>query len=644
MSERSDGLLQVAWAQALLEGLRAGGVERVVLSPGSRSTPLVLAVAEVAAREEDALRCYDVVDERSAAFFALGQARATGLPTALICTSGSAPAHYFPAVLEAEAAFLPLVVVSADRPLERLDGAAPQTVDQIKLFGDHVRGFFELGAAHQHPRAHRALQRRALQAALLAREPIPGPVHLNVRFRRPLEPSAAGGVEVAEVRRGARPVGAPPHRGVDPAALELLIEALLAAQRPLCVLGPAPLLRLEQRGAVLGLLRAARLPVYADAASQLRFLPHREREGILWLDALGAALSAPTAPLPLLELEPDLVLQLGAPPVPTAWERFLESRKACRHLVVAEHGWPDPISTAECLVQAPLAALCEQLTERVERLPEPLADSADAWHDEIGGLEQRWRSAVATSLAPEAPDGGEPDTTVLEEARAVRAVIEEMPEGGVLMVSNSLPVRFLDTFSPGVEAVWQPGEGRMVRVLVQRGLNGIDGLVSGAAGAASVGASLAPEAPDRENAEAPPFCLLIGDVALLHDLGGLAALRHRAPGPFAVVVLHNDGGRIFEQLPVRELARERGILGHWTTPHGRSFRGAAEMFGLRYQRAESEGALRGELRRAFDSAGAVLIEVPLDADSALRCMERLARALRCEPPCEVAGESEGGAA
>jgi 2-succinyl-5-enolpyruvyl-6-hydroxy-3-cyclohexene-1-carboxylate synthase len=639
MSTRGDeaGELQVTWCRLLLDGMVAAGVVRVVISPGSRSTPLVLAAAQ-----DRRFSCYDVVDERSAGFFALGQARASGLPSLLVCTSGTAGAHYLPAVLEAEASGLPLLIATADRPYERLDCAAPQTIDQIGLFGAHVRGAFELGTAEPAPRALRAVRRRGFQAALRARWPRPGAVHINARFRRPLEPATPAGVRAATgtalaataTEIESRSLRASlPSTVADQAALERVAVAITAARRPLCVVGPAPLAQFDERQMLLELLRAAQIPTYADVASQLRLLPHVERAGIVWLDTLGAQLSCgvDAEALFFAGQEPDLVLQIGAPPVATAWEAWLERwvARGAHHVVLTEHDWPDPVSTAHEVVLGPLRSSCARTRALLEPHPaaQPTRDPESAWQERCHALERACSAAVATVIAPPAEPGEEHDDRRLEEATVARIVIEQMPDGGMLALSNSLPLRLADAFSPGVAEEWRPGAGHAIAVWSQRGVNGIDGIVSGVLGSLSV-------LPGATGEEAPATCLLIGDVAALHDLGGLAALRHRRAGPLAIVVLHNDGGRIFEQLPLGRLELDAATLEHWTTPHGRSFGGAAEMFGLRYDMVWQEGALRAALRRTFADGAATLIEARVERDSARRCFERLRGALcaACEDP------------
>ncbi|RMH22798.1 MAG: 2-succinyl-5-enolpyruvyl-6-hydroxy-3-cyclohexene-1-carboxylate synthase, partial [Acidobacteria bacterium] len=211
--------LQAVWARLLIHSLVDAGVREAVISPGSRSTPFVLAACA-----HPGLRCHDVIDERAAAFFALGQGRASGRPSLLICTSGTAGAHYLPAVIEAEMARVPLLVLTADRPLELTRGGANQTIDQLKLFGDHARAFFELGLADADPAALRALRRTAAQAVFRCREPVPGAVHLNARARKPLEP-------VAEEDGPRRALA----RRAEAAAAALLAEPIVrpfAAPRP----------------------------------------------------------------------------------------------------------------------------------------------------------------------------------------------------------------------------------------------------------------------------------------------------------------------------------------------------------------------------------------------------------------------------
>ncbi|HRI55183.1 MAG TPA: 2-succinyl-5-enolpyruvyl-6-hydroxy-3-cyclohexene-1-carboxylic-acid synthase, partial [Pseudomonadota bacterium] len=237
----SEANLLAEWARLLLGSLAAAGVREVVVSPGARSTPFVCA-----AHAEPQLRCWDVIDERAAAFFALGQARVTGRPSLLICTSGTAGAHYLPAVIEAGAAHLPLLVLTADRPFELQDCGAPQTIDQIKLLGGHARRFFELGMPDPSDLSLRALRRLAAQAVLTTTWPTPGAVHLNARARKPLEPqSVHTSDEVALRARVDELLQAPllrayPPRAVPaPAGVAAAAQLCRSARRGLIICGPA---------------------------------------------------------------------------------------------------------------------------------------------------------------------------------------------------------------------------------------------------------------------------------------------------------------------------------------------------------------------------------------------------------------------
>lgn len=565
------------WARALLDAFAQAGVRDVVISPGSRSTPLVIA----AAAHPD-LTCHDLLDERTAGFFALGQARATGMPSLLVCTSGTAPAHYYPAVIEAAQAYVPLLVLSANRPFERLSCGANQTVDQTKLFGAFVRHFADLGTVGEG--TGRAARRAAAQAVHRACHPVPGPVHLDVHARKPLEPPRDAVLSDAEVERPVTrahpPVSAPAPEGVQLAA-----ALLREAKRGVLVAGPAPLSQAGCREAVEALARRAGLVLCAEAASQLRLVPAGtvpRCDGFdwLWHTEVGRGRWAP-----------DVILQLGAAPTSAGYEQLVEHADA-RRVVVAPYGWPDPSSGADVLLQASVGPTAEALWEalgsdRVNRgWPELAAADATVWR------------CVDTVLGDR---GGE----AWGEAHVTVEVVEACRRAGaVLAVGNSLPIRHLDA--------WVRGDGAFVPVAAQRGASGIDGLVSGAAGLA--------------RAQTRPVALLVGDVSFLHDVGGLAAARH-ARAPLVVVVLHNGGGRIFEQLPLGAREDLRGAMPHFVTPHGAHLVHAAHLYGHQHVRVENVDALRGALRQALEGTGCTVVEAMVPPHGAMTERERVRAAL-----------------
>lgn len=592
------------WAGLLIESLADAGIRDVVVSPGSRSTPFVLAAASC-----PRLRCHDAIDERAAAFFALGQARVTGRPSLLLCTSGTAGAHYLPALLEASYSHVPVLSLTADRPHELQGCAAPQTIDQARLLGEAVRRAFDLGPPEPSEDALVALRRVAAQAVLATRHPLPGPVHMNARARKPLEPLAprtdeelALAARAREVAKRPIPRPHPPRLSPSEEAVAELAEAFAGggARRGLIACGPAPLLSAEDRRALLALAAATGFPLLPEAASQLRFT--RRGSEVRCCDAFDLLLRDPAL---RAEIAPDLILQIGAPPTSSSFDAFLRAEASkTRRFVLAAHGWNDPQSRADALVLAPPGETARRLLDALgAQRPGPGPGIDPGFQRLLGQAEAgAWRAVAA--LLDEEPDG---------ELAVVRAAVAALPRGALLALGNSLPIREVDAVCPGALCE--------VDVLSQRGVSGIDGLVSGAAGAASRAGR--------------PVALLCGDVSFLHDLSGLSGL-HLAQGaassgsPLAIVVINNGGGRIFETLPVAAAA-DPSALRRFTTPHEADLSGAARIFGLPFARVHGAAALRAELSRALaDGQGATLIEAVVEAGSAARGQRRLNELLKAE--------------
>lgn len=505
------------------------GVREVAISPGSRNTPLT-----AAAIAHPGLRCHAIVDERSAAFFALGQAKVTGRPSVALCTSGSAGAHYLPAMVEAAHAFAPLVVVTADRPPELQDAGAAQTIDQVKLFGGVARGYFDLGGDDGGDDALRAVERKLAQAVLRSTAPTPGPVHVNAPFRKPLEPSPAELARLIaahEPRERAYPARLAPS--LD--AIAAVAERIARVERGVIVCGPAPIAQRDAREAVAAVAELTGYPVLAEAASQLRF-------------GCAGALDR----LDAIPAEPELIVQLGATPTSAAWQRLAHVPR----VVVAPHGFFDPHNRAS-IVHA-----------EVGDFASALAAVCDA--REPGAWTELWRAARDRAWRPWRSE-------LDAEGRVARAVVDALPPGGLLAVGNSGPIRAVDRACPaGTKdlAVWS-----------QRGANGIDGLISGAAGAASVWGR--------------PAALVLGDVSFAHDVGGLAVAR-RVASPLAIVVIDNRGGRLFEQLPIAQVPLGGAFHDFWITDPELDVAAACAAFGVRCAGLD-------ELPAALERPGATVI-------------------------------------
>jgi len=594
--------IQTIWSELLVATLADAGIATVVISPGSRSTPLVAALAG-----DPRLELVTIIDERAAAFFALGAARATGLPAAIVCTSGTAAAHYLPAIVEASLAGVPLVVITADRPPELQACGASQTIDQLGLYGGFVRGAFDLGAPVGQVPALRGLRRKLIQAITLARGPHAGPVHVEVPLRKPLEPTLPTTDDERALARAAMalrgPVAiAPPHLAADPAALTALADAIAAEPDGVIVVGAMPAGFAAHRDAVFALAARAGYPVLAEAGSQLRFGPRPV--GVAMIDHVDLI---PAAQRPA----PRLILQLGSEPVAASWPAWLATIRA-RRWVLGGATWADPDSAAHRVILGDVGVAITALGGRlsgVERsaapasfgdrentvpgigasaAPTQIADRRSssrirttAWLDTWRDLEVRAAAAGARAI----------DEHPRNEVAAVRAAIEAVPTHGVIQIGNSLPIRVVDHL---------PAGGAPRTVLTQRGAAGIDGLIASAAGATRGG---------------HPVLLVLGDVSFAHDLGGLLAARC-ASAPLAILVVDNRGGQIFAGLPVARANLGAAFERHFVTAPELDPSAVALALGAKALTAASPAAIGTAVAAALATRGVTVIHAPVSVSGA----------------------------
>lgn len=550
-----------ALASALIEELVRCGVRGAVVAPGSRSTPLALACVR-----EPGIRVTPVVDERSAGFFALGAAHASGVPAVVICTSGTAAANLHPAVCEASESNIPLIVITADRPPELREIGAGQTIDQIKLYGSSVRWFCEVGT-HDADDAgllhYRSVACRAFAAAI--GDSRPGPVHLNCSWRDPLGPEprpddVTASSALALEGRGERPLTTVPKPPVAPAPA--LVEAAAAritgAERPLIVAGrmrPGAAAQIAELAGKLG------APILAEPTSQLRFGPHPR-------DLVVSAYE-PIARLRPEALAPDLVLRFGEMPTCKPLRQWLADLQGTDQLVVdPAGGWNEPTRIAGAIVRAEPGAFASALGAAVGE-PSP-SEWAERWLGATGAAEE----AIAAAI-------GEVDG--LSEPGLHAALAGHYRDGDLVYTASSMPIRDQEAFLPGGEAD--------VVFLANRGANGIDGLVSSGIGAAV--------------ASGRRTWIITGDLGLFHDMNALAIPRLREAN-VRIVVTNNDGGGIFEFLPQAEQVNREEFETIFGTPLGLELERIAALFGLPFRRLASAS----ELADATASPG--LVEVPVD--------------------------------
>ncbi len=591
----SPGDLNFAWARAILSVLAEYGLAEVEITPGSRSGPLVLA-----SRSLPGINTRVHLDERCAAFFALGYGRTHLAPAAVITTSGTAVANLLPAVVEADMSDVPMVLITADRP-PRLRGAdANQTITQPGIFGDRVRFEADLpvpspaGLEGRHPNSLREIARRAAEHAV---GPPGGPVHLNVPFDKPLEPASPKGLDLAApgdergldlaaaaaaavADRGAAPDGSwrrrseGRRRGRDQEAM--LAGRLQLARRPLLVAGPSADPGLD--GPAIARFAVARgVPTFADSLSGARFDP-----------AGGAACPSPLlgayhhylrCPAVIERYAPDLIIRVGRTPTSAALGSALADWSESIQVVIDDGAHrKDHQGLADHYLRASAGAMLDSLAGSADPydVRPPVATS---WTRVWTGLEAAAWAAI--DMEPPRHD---------HEGEYAAALVRTLPPGATLFVSSSMPVRDVDAYA-------RPAPSGL-QVLGNRGASGIDGIISTVLGCAAGGAG--------------PVAALVGDIALYHDMNGLLAARDQELNVVFVVV-DNDGGGIFHMLPIRDF--EPVFTPYFATPHGLDFRHAARMYGLPFTDVTAPEELEDAVAAAVARPGTEMIRVRTDREA-----------------------------
>jgi 2-succinyl-5-enolpyruvyl-6-hydroxy-3-cyclohexene-1-carboxylate synthase len=561
---------------AFVEELARCGMRAACTSPGSRCAPLVLTLAR-----EGRIRCFSHVDERCAGFFALGLAKASGLPVAVACTSGTAAAELLPAAIEAREARAPLLLLTADRPPELRENGAGQTIDQLKLFGDAAKWFFEVAVDACDADRLRWIRTLACRAYWTALEGRPGVVHLNFPLREPLvsdEPPPADG----SGRAGGRPyldratVRAPAGTGAC-SPLELIAKShhgvVVAGRYERAASADLPALA----EAAAEFCAAAGWPLLADPLSRAR----RGEAAIAHYDALlrDEALAA--------SLKADLILRVGDLPVSKPLRQWLAGLSGIRQLSIDPEGaWQDPSAVLSHALALDPAATLSQMSRMAPAVEEEWLRS--------------WRSADARAAEAILGALGEGD---LSEPTVAAELGVLLPEEATLFVASSMPVREIETF-------W-PVRPDPPRVLCNRGASGIDGTVSSAFGAVAAGSA--------------PVVLLIGDVALAHDIGGLLAAK-RLDLKLTIVLLDNHGGGIFDFLPVSRAPMSFAddiYTRHIATPTGLDFARAAALYGLEHERVRDVFEFREALERALAAPASSIVEVRTERTANVELHERV---------------------
>ncbi|WP_226569482.1 2-succinyl-5-enolpyruvyl-6-hydroxy-3-cyclohexene-1-carboxylic-acid synthase [Bacillus stratosphericus] len=538
-----------------------GGVKEAVVCPGSRSTPLAMM-----AFAHQQINVHVLVDERSAAFYALGLAKASQRPVLLICTSGTAAANFFPAMVEAHYSRVPLIVLTADRPHELREVGAPQAIDQQFLFGRFVKWFTDLALPEENQTMLRYVQTAAARASHISMQEPKGPVQINVPLREPLFPDMSIDPfhqEEKEAKKVLVAGQAFPHNLV----LSELVSIINQATRGLIVAGE--LYTEEDQEAVLSLARSLHFPILADPLSQLRN-GHESKEFVM--DAYDSLLKDEELQKHLL---PDMVIRFGPMPVSKPLFKWLEKHVEVKQIVVdAAGGFRDPGLSASYLIESHVASFVDEVLNRANQ------------HEDTNYL-NRWQS-VNSSFRTHGAHYSDEDLTF--EGNVYRQLQHLLPKESVLFIGNSMPIRDVDTFFET--------QSKPFHMMANRGANGIDGVVSTAIGTYA--------------ALKQPISLVIGDLSFYHDMNGLLAAKLMQI-PLTVVLLNNDGGGIFSFLP--QASDEPYYEKLFGTPTGLNFEYASKLYGGIYSKPRTKQELHDVYMAHIHEPGLHLIEIETDRHS-----------------------------
>lgn len=568
------------WASIVAQELHRSGVRIVCASPGSRSTPLITAFA---AHPE--LEVLVHIDERSGSFFALGHAKRQSAPVALLCTSGTAAANYYPAVIEAFYSGIPLVILTADRPPELRDCGAGQTIDQIKLYGDLVRYFFEVGApaiSEFQLRHLRSLVSHAVDVANGLAEIPAGPVHLNFAFADPLTPIYVPNDVPADLAESS-PL-AWDGRSSNAYSRAIAGKRILNRSEIAAIAGQ---ITSSAKGAiVVGVYDAPE--GFATAVQRLAHVTGypllAEATGLDRFGTIGKTIGRYDSFLRSTKFAssnmPELVIRFGAMPTSKHYRLWIEQHIQCQQFIVGNGSNSDPTHGLTHLINADATVFCEQLAKYLDPNLDPNASP--------GREDTQWRSQFvrAEAIAATEIDLFLASTDTLFEGKVYAELAKWLPNQVKIYIASSTPIRDLDTFFHPLQ---------QISVLANRGANGIDGTVSSALGAAW--------------RSEQPIILVCGDLAFYHDLNGLMAVKQYNIN-LTIILLNNNGGGIFELLPISNF--EPPFEQYFATPHGLDFAPIVTAYGCGYEQIQDWTHFQSAVLDSLSKSGTKVLEIKSD--------------------------------
>ncbi len=564
----------ILWAENFFDRLAKLGIKHVCISPGSRSTSLTLAAAS-----NKKFKCFVHIDERSSGFFALGIAKATGKPAVIITTSGTATAELYPAIIEAYQQRIPMIVCTADRPPELIGRGANQTINQENIYRNHIRFFKNAGLPTASVSGIKKIRRTAEEAFLKSKQ---GPGHINFPFRKPFEPgSLTDEIEekdlnlIEEYKSTESNLQEVTGR-YDKNLFKEILKAINESKRGLIIAGPMHSSN-QEKSDILKLSDKLSFPVLADTSSQLRF-GKKSNKNIL-INYEGFLRNK----IFINNFSPDLILQFGSTPSSKAIETYLESINPKRYLINNHGDIFDPWNTASGVFKCTPSLFCKIITDKLQK-----KNKDNIWLNDI--LKADRLSGMVKEIIIN-------NSTFSNECKIVPEIINALPDKTHLMISNSMPVRDFDYFAPVSE--------KKIRVHTNRGASGIDGIISTALGIQKV--------------LNKPTLLITGDLAFYHDLNSLlAADKYKIP--LVVVLINNNGGGIFNMLPVSEYGKN--FKEFFITPHNLDFAPLVKSFNGKYRKIKSWDDLKKSINSAFNENRFTVLEIKTEIKTSVNLRKK----------------------
>ena len=558
----------IFWTENFFDRLSNLGVKFICISPGSRSTALTLAAAS-----NKSFKCFVHIDERSSAFFALGLAKATGIPAVLITTSGTAAAELYPAVIEAYQQRIPLIICTADRPPELIGRGANQTINQHNLYSNHIRYFKDAGLPGPTASAIRRIRRYAGEAFTHSGE---GPVHINFPFRKPFEPDTFTDevneitLKMIEAHRVGESVFL--KRNVTPGRniYKEILRCVNESTNGLILAGPMNY-ESNTKNQLLGLSEKLNYPVIADACSQLRY-GNKSKNIMVNYEAFLRNEKF------INEYRPDVILHFGRTPSSKAVENWIGKIPAKRYIINEYGDVFDPWNNASGICKSSPSLFCSMLVEDTEKKNSPDWLNHYIQADNTAG---KFKVELTGKLS------------FSNECAIIPEVLNNLPDNSHLMISNSMSVRDLDYFS-------QQTEKRII-VHFNRGASGIDGILSTSLGI--------------QKALNKPAALITGDMAFYYDITSLlTAVKYKIP--LVVILINNNGGAIFGMLPVSSYGKK--FKDYFINPHNLNFASIVKSFGADYNIIRNREELKKSMAAAFKGKKLTVLEIKTDMKASIK--------------------------